>query len=169
MSFKPFLHIVLASIVVAIAPAVVWAQPAACESAAHRACDFWVGEWQVHAANGKLAGSNSITREYGGCVVHEHYTTERGYAGESLNVYDATRKRWHQTWVDSSGMLLLLEGGIRDGKMVLEGNTVAAGGKSTRHRISWTPNADGSVRQWWQSTDDKGRWTTAFDGTYTRK
>jgi hypothetical protein len=153
----------------AVVPAVAWAQPAPCDSADHRAFDFWLGEWQVHAADGKLAGSNSITQEYGGCVVHERYTTGRGYAGESLNVYDATRKRWHQTWVDSSGMLLLLEGGILDGKMVLEGRTVDAGGKSTRHRISWTPNADGSVRQWWQSTDGKGRWTTAFDGKYTRK
>jgi hypothetical protein len=30
-----------------------------------------------------------------------------GYSGESLNEYDAARKVWHQTWVDSSGTLLL--------------------------------------------------------------
>jgi len=25
------------------------------------------------------------------------------------------------------------------------------------------------VRQHWESTDAKGQWTTAFDGTYSRK
>ena len=145
------------------------AAAAPCDGAAHRAFDFWVGEWQVRTPDGKLAGVNRIAQEYGGCVLHERYDTGRGYSGESLNMYDAPRQVWHQTWVDSAGTLLLLEGGIRDGKMVLEGQTVATGGAVTRHRISWTPNPDGSVRQLWESTDVAGRWTIAFDGMYTRK
>ncbi len=140
-----------------------------CMSAAHRAFDFWVGEWNVHGANGKLAGTNSIKREIGGCVLHERYDTGRGYSGESFTVYDPPRKVWHQTWVDTSGLLLLLEGGISDGKMVLQGQTVETHGKVTRHRITWTPNADGSVRQLWESTVPSGEWTVAFDGKYTRK
>ena len=32
-----------------------------------------------------------------------------------------------------------------------------------------TPNADGSVRQHWESADSSGKWTTAFDGLYTKK
>mgnify|MGYP000880161639 CR=1 FL=1 len=60
-------------------------------------------------------------------------------------------------------------GGIQDGKMVLAGNGAAAGGGAVSHRITWTPNADGSVRQHWESTDASGKWTTAFDGKYTRK
>ena len=140
-----------------------------CGGPAHQAFDFWLGEWNVHTPDGKLAGINRIEREYQGCVIHERYTTSHGYSGESLNIYDATRKVWHQTWVDSSGTLLLLEGGLRDGKMVLEGQTTEAGGKITRQRITWTPNADGSVRQFWESTDATGKWTTAFDGTYTHR
>ena len=93
--------------------------PPPCEGAAFRAFDFWLGTWQVHKPDGKLAGHNTITREYGGCVLHEHYTTEHGYSGESLNIYDATRKVWHQSWVDNTGLLPTLEGGIRDGAMVL--------------------------------------------------
>lgn len=76
---------------------------------------------------------------------------------------------WHQTWVDTSGTLLVLEGGIREGKMVLEGQTSEAGGQVTKHRITWTPNPDGSVRQLWESTDATGKWIIAFDGRYTRK
>ena len=64
--------------------------------------------------NGKLAGRNRIEREYGGCVLHERYDTGRGYTGESLNAFDQLRGTWHQTWVDSSGLLLLIEGGLVD-------------------------------------------------------
>ncbi|HUP08093.1 MAG TPA: hypothetical protein VMU47_13120 [Caldimonas sp.] len=150
------------------APAPAQTGPAPCAGPEHRAFDFWLGEWNVHA-NGKLAGTNSIKREIGGCVLHERYETGRGYSGESFNVYDAPRKVWHQTWVDSSGLLLLLEGGIQDGKMVLQGQTTDADGKLTRHRITWTPNPDGSVRQLWESTNAAGDWTVAFDGKYTRR
>lgn len=53
--------------------------------------------------------------------------------------------------------------------MVLEGQTTEPDGQVTRHRITWTPSSDGSVRQHWESTDAQGRWTTAFDGRYTRR
>ena len=142
---------------------------APCDAPAHRSFDFWLGTWQVRTPDGKLQGVNKIEREYDGCVLHERYQTGGNYRGESLNMYDAGDKRWHQTWVDNTGTLLLLEGGIRDGKMVMEGQTANADGVPTRHRISWTPNADGSVRQLWESTDAKGQWTTAFDGLYTRQ
>jgi hypothetical protein len=142
--------------------------PPACTDAAHRAFDFWLGDWQVYKPDGKLAGRNRITREYGGCVIHEHYTTEYGYSGESLNIYDASRKVWHQTWVDNSGLLLILEGGLRDRAMVLEGKTTGADGAITNQRITWTPNADGSVRQLWEASKAKGEWTTSFDGKYIR-
>lgn len=150
-------------------PFISAAAPAPCEGQQHRAFDFWLGEWQVKTPDGKLAGVNRIEREYGGCVLHERYDTGRGYSGESLNIYDAGRKVWHQTWVDASGTLLVLEGGLREGKIVLEGQTVDASNQVTKHRITWTPNQDGSVRQLWQSTDAKGDWVTAFDGHYTRK
>lgn len=149
--------------------AVVQAQPAPCNSGHHRDFDFWLGTWEVRGPAGKLAGTNRIEREYGGCVVHERYETGRGYSGESLNIYDAQRQVWHQTWVDSAGALLLLEGGIAGGSMVLSGAGVGKDGQAVKHRITWTPNADGSVRQLWESTDAAGAWTVAFDGKYTRK
>jgi hypothetical protein len=143
------------------------AQAGPCDSAAHREFDFWIGTWEVRTADGKLAGTNRIEREYGGCVIHERYSTPRGYAGESLNAYDAGRKVWHQTWVDTAGTVLLLEGRLSGGNMVLEGSTTAADGAPTRHRITWTPSATG-VRQLWEQTDAQGQWKTAFDGRYTR-
>jgi hypothetical protein len=147
------------------------AQPATrpCSDAAHRQFDFWVGEWNVHKPDGTVAGSNSITREYGDCVVHERYTTPGGYSGESLNTFDAQRKVWHQTWVDNTGLLLVLEGRLVDKSMVLEGQTQGAEGAVTKHRITWTPKEDGTLRQLWESTNAKGEWGVAFDGHYKKK
>lgn len=157
---------VITSVALALATA---AAAAPCEAPEHRQFDFWLGQWDVRKPDGTLVGRNRIERRHGGCVLHEAYGTERGYAGESLNVWDATRRVWHQTWVDNGGLLLLLEGGWRDGRMLLEGRTVGADGRETRHRISWTPAPDGSVRQLWESTDPQGAWTVAFDGRYVRR
>ena len=152
------------SLLAAAAPA-----GAACDAPEHKAFDFWLGEWDVYGPKGKLAGRNSIKKEYDGCVVHERYETERGYRGESLNMYDPRRKVWHQTWVDSSGLLLILEGALEDGKMVLSGQTAGKEGSVVKHRVSWTPNPDGTVRQFWESTNDAGQWTVTFDGRYQRR
>jgi hypothetical protein len=134
--------------------------PAACSSPEHRQFDFWLGDWQVHKPDGAFAGINRITREYNGCVIHERYATGKGYSGESLNAYDAARKVWHQTWVDDSGLLLTLEGRWTGKSMVMEGG---------KQRITWTPNADGTVRQLWEAADGKGAWSVVFDGRYTKK
>jgi hypothetical protein len=144
-------------------------QAAPCDSPAHRQFDFWIGDWQVHTPDGKQHGTNRIAREYDGCVLHERYTTPRAYRGESLNAYDPARKAWHQTWVDNQGLLLRLEGGLQGTSMVMQGETSGADGRVTRHRITWTPNGDGSVRQHWESSEAQGGWTTLFDGRYTRK
>ena len=143
-----------------IATASQAATPAPCTRPEHRQFDFWIGDWQVHKPDGTFVGINRITREYGGCVIHERYATGKGYSGESLNSYDAARKVWHQTWVDDSGLLLTLEGRWDGKQMVLEGN---------RQRITWTPDAAGGVRQLWEAADDKGAWSVVFDGRYTRK
>jgi len=146
----------------------VHATPPACASPEHHQFDFWVGDWRVKKPDGSFAGTNHITREYGGCVVHEHYVTGKGYSGESLNIYDASRKVWHQSWVDSDGLLLMLEGHWNGKSMVLEGQAPDVSGAIVRQRITWTPKADGSVRQLWESADAQGAWSVVFDGSYTK-
>jgi hypothetical protein len=158
------------SVVTALASLAAGAARAApCDGPDFRQFDFWVGEWRVETPDGKFRGINRIDREYGGCVIHEHYVTGRGDSGESLNIYDASRKLWHQSWVDNTGTLLVLEGHFNDGRMVLEGEAVGTDGQVSKQRITWTPNPDGTVRQLWEATDAKGAWTTSFDGLYTKK
>ena len=144
------------------------ANSAPCDSPEHHQFDFWAGDWQVKRPDGTLAGINRITREYGGCVIHERYATGKGYSGESLNIYDAARKVWHQTWVDDSGLLLTIEGRWNGKSMVLEGLAPDANGAMVKQRITWTPSTDGTLRQVWETADAKGAWTVVFDGKYTK-
>lgn len=145
-------------------------RPLACPSAEHRQFDFWIGDWEViHAASGKLAGHNRIEAVQGACALREQYSTPGGYSGESLSIYDSRRGLWHQSWVDNGGLLLQIDGRWENGRMLLEGDGADAQGRPQRQRISWTPNADGTVRQLWEQQGADGRWTTAFDGLYRRR
>jgi hypothetical protein len=123
-------------------------------------------------SDGQPAGTNSIHTIQNGCALQENWqgSGEGGISGMSFNIYDQTTGRWHQTWVDSAGTLLQLDGGMVDGAMVMNGKRRASDGSGlVLHRISWTPNGDGSVRQLWEaSKDDGGSWTVLFDGLYVK-
>lgn len=140
--------------------------PKPCSSAEHRAFDFWVGSWRVENPAGKLAGHNTITKLHDGCVLQESWRGQSGFTGSSLNIYDATTKRWHQTWVDSSGALLLLEGAFANDAMQLSGTHRNPDGSMGQDRITWSRLKNGRVRQLWEQSADGKSWTVAFDGTY---
>ncbi len=79
----------------------------ACAATEFRQFDFWLGDWKVTDPKGDVAGTNRITLEMDGCVLHEHWVGSKGGNGESFNIYDGATKQWHQTWVDNGGTLLL--------------------------------------------------------------
>lgn len=142
-------------------------KPKDCATAEYRQFDFWLGTWEVHLPDGSLAGHNTIEAILDGCAVTEHWTGARGGRGTSLNFYDGVTKRWSQTWIDNHGSPLRLEGGVRDGAMVLEGDQTDAAGQTVRNRVTWTPRADRHVRQLWESSKDRGAtWSVEFDGDY---
>jgi hypothetical protein len=143
---------------------------APCSAPEHRQFDFWIGEWEVTLATGQRAGTNRIERILGGCALQESWTGASPSQGQSLTVWDPGDHTWHQTWVDNAGTTLHLSGGIVNGEMVLEGQRRLPDGTEVTDRITWTPNADGTLRQVWQSSQDRGmRWTTVFDGVYRRR
>ena len=142
----------------------------ACDSPPRRQFDFWLGEWEVRNPAGKLVGRNRITRVHGGCALEEQWSGNGGVSGQSLNVYDVERDRWHQTWVDNTGGFLLLDGGYKDGRMVMTGQAAPTPGAAPQmQRIAWQPLPDGRVRQLWESSPDGSTWTIVFDGYYTRR
>ncbi|WMS86540.1 hypothetical protein [Pleionea litopenaei] len=143
---------------------------ATCNSEMSKQFDFWLGDWKVFDKDGKLVGNNLIQKAQNGCVITELYSTEKGYSGQSINIFDATRKVWHQTWVDNKGGLLVLEGKWNGQAMLLTGQTQAQDGNTLLQKIKWTPKSDGSVHQHWQVSKDKGQhWEDAFYGVYLPK
>lgn len=145
------------------------AAAAPCDTPGHAQFDFWLGSWSV-TNQGKPAGTNLIEKVLDGCAYMETWRSTRGHRGHSLTFYDAARGLWHQTWIDVAGEPLYLEGRFENGTMRLEGTRPAKEGRGTvLHRIEWTAQPDGRVRQHWQSSSDGGRtWSEVFDGYYEK-
>jgi hypothetical protein len=149
------------------APAVAGTAGPACSASEYRQFDFWVGDWTVtDSAGARTYGTNLVTREEDGCLVHEHWRGSEGGTGQSLNFYDPANRQWMQVWVASRGTVLRLAGHLAGGSMVLEGSGPSAKGP-VLNRIVWTPEPDGRVRQVWSVSRDSGQtWTVTFDGWY---
>ncbi len=133
----------------------------------HRHFDFWVGSWNVQTQDGKPAGTNTITLECGNKVLQENWKGASGGVGKSLNIYDAKRKMWHQTWVDQFGTLLLLDGNLDDdGNMVMRGTQPGPNGAVVQHQIKWSPQGEQVRQTWTMSKDDGKTWATLADLNY---
>ena len=105
---------------------------------------------------------------YGGCVLRENWS-EPGWQGGSLNIYSSQDRQWRQTWMDQSGALRDFNGGLQDGKMVLVAHARSASGQPILVRMTFTPNPDGSVRQYSDaSADDGATWKMRYDYLYRR-
>lgn len=158
----------------AVSGAAAGQQPApqpACNSPAHRAFDFWIGEWRVYVTGtSDLAGLSTITREDAGCVITEHFRSQRSaYTGRSLNIYNAQAGRWEQFWVDSAGDITHFVGNPTPDGMQLTAEDDVGPGQPTPifSRLTFTRNPDGSVRQHGQASADHGRtWVDRYDFTY---
>ncbi len=151
----------------------------------YRELDFWLGTWDVrpNGSNGAPESTppstNVVTREFDGCVVHEHWTaagTGPGFAGESFNIWDATRDAWFQTWVDNSGGLHEYRGRREGNAMVYFGESPAPAGlgldpkQRVKTRLTFFSENPDRVRQLSERTLDDGQsWQVNYDLIYTRR
>ena len=141
-----------------------------CSSTAYRQFDFWVGDWEVQTPKGTPAGENKVEKILDGCALRESWTAVDGSHGSSLTSFDGPAGRWTQTFVDDLGMVLVLDGEFRDGKMVLSGRRSGSRGSSMLNRITWQRVEGDRIRQRWEQSSDDGRnWTLLFEGIYSRK
>lgn len=148
------------------------AAPCACCHEKAKQFHFWVGAWEVTNPKGKVAGTNRIVLMEGNCVMQENWTAAGGgYTGTSYNFFNTSTGKWQQLWIDNQGGNLQLEGEWNGSAMVLQGKPIKnRQGQLQVDRITWTPNADGTVRQFWEaSTDNGASWSVAFDGMYRKK
>lgn len=137
-----------------------------CRDARYREFDFWLGDWSIVAFGGPAGGSR-ITADLSGCAVLELY---QGGSGRSLSRYDQRTGLWHQDYVDPTGFTLRLFGGLVGGEMQMQDSVRAIpNGPALLSKFTWTPNADGTVRQLWDFSFDGGaNFIVNFDGLYNR-
>ena len=143
-----------------------------CEGMEHaRDFDFWVGHWEVRMPDGTLAGKNTITKRDGGCSIEEHWEGSGGATGTSLTFYLPSRDEWRQVWTGSGGTFIDITGkAAANGSIHMEGQLEYADTHQVvAFRGTWTPGADGRVRQRFEEFDLVGKaWIIWFDGFYRR-
>jgi len=140
-----------------------------CCTEKHTEFDFWVGSWKVTKPDGTPAGNNVIEKIQDDCILRENWTSAaRGYTGTSYNYYDSRTNQWEQLWLDNQGGILHLKGNRKGNQMILQSDELKnLKGEPYFHRITWTLNEDGSVRQYWETITNNNI-VVAFDGLYKK-
>lgn len=141
-----------------------------CCTEKHTEFDFWIGSWTVTNPDGSAAGTNTIEKIQDGCVLRENWVSATpGFTGTSNNYYNPTSKQWEQVWLDNQGGRLHLKGNRKDNQMILQSDELLnKEGMPFYHRITWTKNEDGTVRQYWETVTNSKDVTIAFDGLYKK-
>jgi hypothetical protein len=139
-------------------------KPAACQAPEYKQFDFWVGDWDAFdIGRPAIVARLKVDHLLDGCVLREVYKGADGHEGESLSLYDASRKVWHQTWVTNRGELLVIEGGLRNGEMVLTGTDRTTDGQERRVRGIWKLEGTAVRETAVRSMDGGKTWQPWFD------
>lgn len=141
-----------------------------CCTEKHDEFNFWIGTWEVTNPKGDLAGKNVIDKIQDNCILRENWTSAKGnYTGTSSNFYNYKTKQWEQIWIDNQGGSLHLKGTRVGNKMILRTDeAINKDGNPFFHRVTWTLNDDGTVRQYWETITSNKDVTVAFDGLYRK-
>ena len=143
----------------------------ACTGAEYHTFDFWVGKWDVYGPAGRLVAHSLIESVYDGCGIRENWMPLGGTGGASLSTYVPAKKQWEQFWIDSGNTRVLFTGGWNGNAMVIQGvwPSAPANASGPITRMTYSRNADGSVRQLGENSADGGTtWTPSFDFTYRK-
>lgn len=143
-------------------PAAPAAAPSPCAAQEYHQFDFWVGRWDVYPTGKDKLVAHSLIEPVYGCGIRENWMPLGKPGGGSLSIYVPDKKGWEQFWIDSSGTRAIFDGGWDGSAMVITGPW---GGPLVR--MTYSKNADGSVRQLGEQSTDQGKtWGPSFDFTY---
>ena len=123
-----------------------------------------MGDWDAFDVDHpqQKVGHAQVERILDGCVLRETYESNKGLAGQSLSMYDASRKVWHQSSVTNRGQLLVIEGTFNSGEMVLNGADHVAG-RGGQVRGTWKRQGVDVRETAVESTDGGKTWKPWFD------
>lgn len=142
-----------------------------CPGAEYRQFDFWIGTWSVASTQcGQAAGASEVTLLDRGCAILESWRGAAGDSGHSLNVYDQSDGKWHQTWVGTTGDQTHYIGEFKDGAMGFAADDIATPQRTpVKRTMTFEPRPDGTVRQSGTISTDCGKtFQPSFDLIYTR-
>lgn len=141
----------------------------ACCSEKYNQFDFWLGEWNVFNPDGRLVGTNTISKEYDNCMLQEKWKSTSQNRGASTSFYNKENDTWNQVWVDNSGFVLKLKGQLLNGNMVLKSDLKEGTKSKYYNQISWTKNEDGSITQLWEIFNEENvKISEVFHGIYKK-
>lgn len=146
------------------------APPPPCSQPEFNQFDFWVGEWDATWSD-TLHGSNNITKDYGGCVIIEHFDSAPAgqFKGMSVSTYNVKTGNWQQTWVDNNGAYLDFVGGWDGSQMVLS-RSFERNDSTIYQRMVWHDIAENSFLWNWENSLDNGQtWNLLWQIDYQRK
>lgn len=153
--------------------AVLPQRPVGCTSVESRQFDFWLGEWDVSPGQSPVViAESTITLHDQGCVILENWRPFRNAHGHSINIYDATDGKWHQTWADASGTRTEYSGSVdADGVIRLDNlSPPQPGAPQARQRMNFQRVDANTMRQWGEALNADGQnWTTTWSFTYRRR
>jgi hypothetical protein len=133
-----------------------------CAIAEQKQFEFWVGEWDLTWPGQKEGevghGTNTITRTMDGCVVQENFSggDSMHLRGMSVSIFDARSRHWKQTWVDNEGGYLDFIGDFKDGRMILQRETIGNGAKILQ-RMIWKNITSNELDWSWEASKDGGK------------
>jgi hypothetical protein len=154
------------------------AQKTPCNTdSAYRQFDFWIGEWEVYAKNGKKAGDSKIELILDSCIILENWKSANSfnglyYAGKSFNTFNSVTKQWQQTWVDNAGGTTeFLEGHYQEDKMIFKTKPFPVSKDTLAiRRLTFFNLGPDKVRQYSEiSKDNEKTWSPEYDLEYRWK
>ena len=148
-----------------------------CSTPVYRQFDFWIGEWEAFSIKGQKAGDSKVSLMLDSCTVLEEWTSatiQRGlrFAGKSFNMYNSSKNRWQQYWVDNTGTITAyFNGHYENGKMILQTDNDKINDSTCQiQKMTFYDLGSDKVRQHGEnSTDGGATWKTSFDLEYRRK
>jgi len=136
---------------------------------AARRFDFYLGSWERRNGD-KLERSVDVRSAFEGNGMIVSALDEAGdrTMDTSIFLFDADDDIWRQVWISREGMTVTLEGGYRNGSMVLD--QVSQDGKPrTGARAVYTGVTERGFTYQWQSSVDGGRtWETLAARSFAR-
>lgn len=148
-----------------------------CSQPLYRQFDFWIGDWEAYGPKGQKAGDSRISLLLDSCTIMEEWTSttvQRGlrFAGKSFNMYNSSRQKWQQFWVDNTGTITeYVNGYFENGKMIMQTENTKINDSTWQiQKMTFHDLGKNKIRQHGETSTDGGKtWTTSFDLEYRRK